>query len=313
VEVIADSIKMAVDIDGSKPDSDVSRSGTTAFLHLTRNADPIIQGRMSPDEANQSAINIEAFIDIKLAAGEDIKNSSFRLIQIMAITNDYILLLGRTSADGRITVNSSQPPAMPQKFANEFMLDCTPEAIPFTNLRPPVVFDKRDAAGHVIGNVKTISTSMDDHPNKEILTSYKNMKTGQTNYLAEAELEDLFITSLVIRNETTKVIETFGYVTWKASWHANYRWIDGKCQPYNVTGTLFADPIVKGPPKTKIWGRSADYILQKIVKPATDFKECANAVSDAANQALADHPMFWNMDYADKWPAAVPANFWTGR
>ena len=192
---------------------------------------------------------------------EDLAKSEFRLIQLACETVNYALYVGRTSREGFISLSFASPPAYPQKFAYDFVLDSGPEffgagVMPFMNLRSPVIFPKRTNHGNLIPGVATVLSDMDDHPNSRMSVAILNKGTNKVNYLAQAIREAYFVTAFVIRDKQGK-IKILAHVCWRALWKARYHWVGGDCIPYPVVGTFDAGKSITGPPILPTWTERA--------------------------------------------------------
>ena len=311
------SAKLKVDIAGSEPDTDISADGRWAFLHLKRNADLIVGGNRRASDADKSAIGITGEVEVKHSASEDLSKCDSRFIQLACPSINYALYAGPTSRDGFLSINYAAPPAYPQKFAYEFVLDAGPEfygeeVMPFVNPRMPVIFPKRTNKGTLVPGFSIVVADMDDHPSTRMSVVFDNKETGKLNYLAQAIREVYFLTAFVYRDEKSK-IEILAHVSWRTLWKARYHWVGGNCIPYPVTGTFDADKPVKGPPTGPIWGRTGSSLAEKITKPGKKPKpdETANGLLRTALKNLDAHPLFWNRSFGKQWPADLPSDFWT--
>jgi hypothetical protein len=309
MEIDFKSAKMAVDITGSAPDTDISPDGQWAILHLTRNADPIVAHNRPASDADMSAINIAGTVEVHHSPSEDLTKSEFRIIQLACETANYALYVGRTSREGLISISFSAPPAYPQKFVYDFALDCGSE-LPFFNLRPPVIFPKRTNNGNLVPGIATVLSDMDDHPNTRMRVAFPNKETNKVNYLAQAMRQAYFVTAFVIRDKQGK-IRILAHVCWRALWKARYHWVGGNCIPYPVVGTFDAGKSITGPPTLPTWGRTGGSLAAKITNPNLAPDETANALARTALKNLDAHPMFWNRFYGNKWPADVTSDFWS--
>ena len=316
MDIDYNSANMAVDIDGSAPDTDISPDKQWAVLHLSRNANPIIAGDRTASDADISAINISGTVDVYHSPAGDIsKLWEFRFIQLARLSVVYALYAGRTPKDGFISINFAAPPAFPQKFAYDFVLDSAPEifgpnVMPFTNLRAPVLFPKRNNKGNLVPGVSTVVTDMDDHPSLRLRLAFQNKETTKDNFLAQVIREESFLTAFVVRDKQKK-IKILAYVCWYATWKARYHWAGGDCIPHPVVGTFDVGKSIKGPPTGPTMGKTGSSLEAKITSPTTDPKETANTLARTATQNLGAHPLFWNRSFGKQWPADVPSDFWT--
>jgi hypothetical protein len=316
MEIDYNSAKITVDINGSAPGSDISPDGQWAALHLTRNAERYIAGDKTATDAELSAINITGSVDVHHRSAEDIlRTTQFRFVQLAFESVSYALYAGRTSRDGFLSLDFTDPPAFPQKFAFDFVLDSGPEffgtaVMPFTNLRTPVIFPKRDRKGTLVPGISTVVTDMDDHPAFRMRLAFQNKETGTLNYLAQAIREAYFVTAFVTRDSQGK-IKIMAHVTWKALWNAQFHWVGGNCIPHPVVGAFAASESVNGPPTGSIFGRTSGSVADKIINPTTDPAETANALMRTAQRNMDAHPLFWNRTFGTQWPAHVTSTFWT--
>jgi hypothetical protein len=313
------SARMNVDIAGSAPNTDISDDGQSAVLHLTRNADPIIAKNKRASDSQISAINISGSVDVRHGAKEDVsKSAEFHFIQLAAHMCAYVSYAGRTSRDGAVELNFAQPPAYPQKFAFDFVLDgpdfapgAPTDVLPFTNDRATVILPKRNNKGDLVPGVSTMVAETDDHPALTLPLAFQNRETKRANFLVEVIRDTLFVTAFVVREKRTK-ITILAHVCWRTFWSTRYHWVAGKCVPYkpevgafDVGKTVIGAATGEGTP----FGFSSA-MADKITKPNTNPKETANELSRIALKNLEAHPLWWNLSYLKKWPVDLPPDFW---
>jgi hypothetical protein len=300
---------MKVDVEGSKPDTDISPDGQWAVLHLTRNADPIIAGDKTKQDFEVSGINISGTVDVHLRQGETVQNTEFHFIQLAADMHWQASFWGRTSNDGFMTFNAADPPAFPQKFAFDYNLDSLADRMPFMNLRQPGIFPKRNNRNELVPGTTSIFTDLDDHPNGRVRVAFKNVETNAVNFLGEVLIQKKFLTAFVARDLGTKKITPLAHVGWWISWEAKYRWAQSKCFPYPVNGKLEVSPVTKGALNEA--GSFKSGTAAKFTNPTTNPGETANELMKKSRETLGAHPRFLNIVTTKKWPAYSPANFWT--
>jgi hypothetical protein len=120
--------KITVDIKVSKAGTGISPDLNSAFLHLTRNAGPMIAGDTTASDVDLSAINIQASVDVHLSRGDhpkpgDDSNLKFGFIQLVDQMQRYTGYAGRTSNDGYIPIDLAGSTAFPKEFAYDYVLD----------------------------------------------------------------------------------------------------------------------------------------------------------------------------------------------
>jgi hypothetical protein len=310
------SARIDVDISGSAPATDISSDGHHAVLHLTRNANPVIDADPKANDIDKSAISIQGSVDVHHNPGDDISQlGEFRFIQLAYVAGDYALYAGARPNDGFVDYNWAAPPAFPQKFAYDFNLDAAPESygpgvLPFQNDRAQVIFPKMNNKGQTIPGISSVVNAMDDHPCLRMRVGIVNNKTNGPCLVAELLQEMYFLSAFVVRDKRMK-ITILAHVCWRALWNARYHWVANKCIPYRpVAGTFDFEKPIKGPPIGNTWGKTGSSIAAKITNPTTNPDETANALARSALKNVGDHPLWWNRFYGEKRPSRVPSDFW---
>jgi hypothetical protein len=300
------SADITVDNIDSSPFTEMTFDGKSAVLHLSRNSDPILAQSKSTSDADASAINLAGQVDIQLEGREQISRWSFHFIQLARLNIAQVVYAGRESWHGSMALNHAIPPAFPAKFVYQFVLDSDPKVfgpgvLPFTNLRPTVVFQKFGPGNKRVPGALTINTDMDDHPNSRMALKLRNNSTGMDNYLFRATRDISFLTAFVVRDEHSKVITPLAHVTWHIVWGAHYQWENEHCSGRMTTRTFDVDAVIKGPP-------TDGALARQITNPTSNADETANALGKAAIHAL-NRPGIANVIEGKAWPPSVPKDF----
>jgi len=294
-----------------------------AVFHLGGDGERFVIDQRNPppdpsaDIAEQlSAIRIDGQVDLSLEPSDRLDAWEFRFLQFARSVAKVAVYLGRTPSEGMLEFDLSKPPLTPARLAMNWCLDSEPGSMPFFNHRTPNVMDQVVLRGPRIGQKvakgKTVTATMDDHPNQVI-----PLKFTDQLLLYRAIMSFEALTIFVARNQGR--ITPLAHLRWWATWDWMFTWVGDTPTPIKQKSSFDADAWAKGLPPNP--AGLADMVARaaKITDPNADTSETYNAITRSAGGRLKDLTARgpggdgWAVArYSQEhgWPDHVPSNFY---